>query len=401
LELGRGDRKEAYDSIPNTVVFYEPVKVARTESHSHQIEYAFVISHSGYNSAPDCHRTWEALCLGCIPIVKSSGLDPLFEDLPVLLVKQWSDITQELLDSTILSFKSKTFQYEKLELHYWTTLMRSQKWRPRVLLTTIAIGEKYLKEYMALFHESQRKYALKCGYDFKIVTEVLDRERPDPSLIALSKLLICSQEWAQTYDFVIFIDADILINNDSPPLHDYIDYEGKIGIADEYSQPTKERRLLIQSRCGWERSATEYYKLCDFHIQTDMVFNTGVYVMQPKLHGAILQQIYNKYASKQIGHPRGFHYEQSCVGYELQKANIFKVIDNRFNAVWGLTKIDNITNLTVQDFFRCNYFTHLAGRIDYDLIPKIITTDKLTAITVSTNYDDLLSIVLPQNHKFF
>jgi hypothetical protein len=125
FELGRGDRQEAYDSVPKDLVYYEPTKVTRDESHKHQLEYAFVLS--PYGGGPDCHRTWEALCLGCISIVKSSGLDPLFENLPVLLVKQWSDVTQELLDSTIQSFKSKTFQYEKLELQYWAKMMRSEK----------------------------------------------------------------------------------------------------------------------------------------------------------------------------------------------------------------------------------------------------------------------------------
>ena len=39
---------------------------------------------------------------------------------------------------------------------------------------------------------------------------------------------------------------------------------------------------------GWETSATEYYKLCGLDINTYMVFNSGVLVMQPKLHNAFL-----------------------------------------------------------------------------------------------------------------
>jgi len=121
--LERGDRQEAYDNVPKNLVFYEPTKVSRTESWQRQLDYAFVLS--PYGVGPDCHRTWEALTLGCIPIIKSCGLDPLFENLPVLLVKKWSDVTQELLDATIESFKTKTFQYEKLQLEYWLKLMKS------------------------------------------------------------------------------------------------------------------------------------------------------------------------------------------------------------------------------------------------------------------------------------
>ena len=67
----------------------------------------------------DCHRTWEALILGCIVIVKKSVLDVLYEDLPVLIVDNWSDITKELLDTTIENFKTKNFNYDKITLEYF------------------------------------------------------------------------------------------------------------------------------------------------------------------------------------------------------------------------------------------------------------------------------------------
>ena len=117
LNLNSRDRYEARDTVTKELVFYEPVHVQRHESHTNQIKYAFVLSPAGIGR--DCHRTWEALVLGCIPIVKSSGLDPLFEGLPVLIVKKWSDVTRGLLDTTILSFKGRTFSYEKLTMKYW------------------------------------------------------------------------------------------------------------------------------------------------------------------------------------------------------------------------------------------------------------------------------------------
>jgi hypothetical protein len=80
---------------------------------------------------------------------------------------------------------------------------------------------------------------------------------------------------------------------------------------------------------GWETSATDHYKLCGFDIQTDMVFNSGILVMQPKKHNDFLLTIYNKYILQSISHPRGFIFEQSCIGYELQKHNLYKIIDNK------------------------------------------------------------------------
>jgi hypothetical protein len=88
FQLNRGDRQEVFNQIPSHLIDYEQNPVPRLESHSKQLLYAFVISPFG--CGPDTHRTWEALICGCIPIIKSSNMDELFADLPVLLVKKWS-----------------------------------------------------------------------------------------------------------------------------------------------------------------------------------------------------------------------------------------------------------------------------------------------------------------------
>ena len=120
----RGDRKEVVESISKEVVFYEPDFTPRRIGWNHQSQLMFVLSPMG--GGYDCHRTWEALCLGCIPIVKSSGLDPLYADLPVLIVKNWSDVTRELLSATLQSFSTRGFHIDKLLLNYWIGLIRQQ-----------------------------------------------------------------------------------------------------------------------------------------------------------------------------------------------------------------------------------------------------------------------------------
>lgn len=83
--------------------------------------YAFVISPWG--NGLDCHRTWEVLCLGSIPVVKTSGLDRLFDDLPVWIINDWNEVTHENMVKKIEEFKSKTFNYEKLTLAYWRNIL--------------------------------------------------------------------------------------------------------------------------------------------------------------------------------------------------------------------------------------------------------------------------------------
>jgi len=113
----RGDRMNAINALPSNLVHYEPTNVSRLETFHHQMDYAFVISPFGCGL--DCHRTWEALILGCIPIIAHSGLDPLFDDLPVLLIDKWSDVSEDLLDRTILEFQNRNFNFDKLKLNYW------------------------------------------------------------------------------------------------------------------------------------------------------------------------------------------------------------------------------------------------------------------------------------------
>ena len=117
------DRVDAIKSIPKQVVKYEPRSVAREETWQTQTKYAFVISPHG--GGYDCHRTWEALILGCIPVVKTSGLDGLYDDLHVLIVNDWGDVTDELLRETVDRFSRTNFSNEKLTLSYWMDMIHS------------------------------------------------------------------------------------------------------------------------------------------------------------------------------------------------------------------------------------------------------------------------------------
>ena len=84
---------------------------------------SFVLSPHG--GGYDCHRTWEALALGCIPIVKSSPIDRVFERLPVLIVQNWSDVSLGLLEQTRTRFAAHHWAWHRLTLSYWATAIRN------------------------------------------------------------------------------------------------------------------------------------------------------------------------------------------------------------------------------------------------------------------------------------
>lgn len=114
---GWGDREECYAKIDKTVCFFETGTVPRTSSWQRQSEFMYVVSPEGIGM--DCHRTWEAIALGCIPIVKRNAISRLYEDLPVLLVEDWSEITKQRLESALGSFVNNKFNLAKLFRAHW------------------------------------------------------------------------------------------------------------------------------------------------------------------------------------------------------------------------------------------------------------------------------------------
>ena len=123
------DRKDAVKAMDKDLIYYEEKPVSRLITWNKQKDFAFVICPHG--GGLDCHRNWEALCLGCIPIVKTSCIDKLYNDLPVLIVKEWQNITQQLLNDTLsvvkAKFENNEFNMTKLKLSYWIELINSYK----------------------------------------------------------------------------------------------------------------------------------------------------------------------------------------------------------------------------------------------------------------------------------
>jgi len=242
----------------------------------------------------------------------------------------------------------------------------------KVCLTTICIGEKYLEQYNLVFRHSQEAYALRHGYDFKVVTEYISE--PHPKLISMNKILVSDEH----YDFVIFVDADVLISPNAPSIHDAYDFGDKIGVVSE-NQPDKYAKYMVQKTMQWELTAGQYYLGKSGHIlDTEDVINTGVLVIQPKKHKEFLENIFKKYSENQKWSPHGFHYEQSVIGFELQINNMALFMNYKWNAIWMIHKIYNQIsrkNVDLDEFYKNNYFTHLAGGCDINVAYTKISRD--------------------------
>ena len=114
-------RKSVYDIIKDNPVFdFEKTPIKRTEQWKKRGTYVFSLSLIG--NGLDCHRTWESLILGNIVLLQSSPLDPLFEDLPVIIIKDFNEINEENLKKWALqyhdAFDNPKYR-DKLKTAYW------------------------------------------------------------------------------------------------------------------------------------------------------------------------------------------------------------------------------------------------------------------------------------------
>jgi hypothetical protein len=243
----------------------------------------------------------------------------------------------------------------------------------KVCLVTIAIGAEYVKKYNALFRKSQELYAKRHGYDFKVLTEYLSTEHHQ-DLISLNKILVSSCSWSSSYDFVVYIDADILVNSKAPAIHTQYDFGDQIGVVNQ-SQPNLELWLRGQTIKGFEDGQTYYKAKANLELDTDHVINTGVLVTQPKKHGEFLKNVFETYKHAQIGNKHRFHFEQAVVGYEIQKQNKFLFMDMKWNALWAYFRFygehNMLPKVSLQSFCQTNYFIHFAGQTDHGKVPSI------------------------------
>lgn len=110
-------RNEVYEIFSGKPYCYHSKSKPWPEYLIDLVKSKFVLSPHG--NGLDCYRTWETLLLGGIPIVKTSTLDSLYEDLPVLIVKDWNEVTEDFLNKKWIEMQGKKYKKEKIYALYW------------------------------------------------------------------------------------------------------------------------------------------------------------------------------------------------------------------------------------------------------------------------------------------
>jgi hypothetical protein len=88
-------------------------------------DHFYVLSPEG--NGIDCHRTWEALYMNRVPILIRNANTRMYEDLPVLLVDDWSAVTEERLRDARDRFLEADYDFDKLKFAFWRSLVRGER----------------------------------------------------------------------------------------------------------------------------------------------------------------------------------------------------------------------------------------------------------------------------------
>lgn len=87
--------------------------------------HKFVFSPDG--NGMDCVRTWEALYLGCYPIVERHVFTTEFAKvLPLLVVDDWTTITEDFLRAEYERMSTQAWRWDALTVDYWDELIGSK-----------------------------------------------------------------------------------------------------------------------------------------------------------------------------------------------------------------------------------------------------------------------------------
>lgn len=111
------ERKRVYSLFSHKKYCFKSIPKPFFDYLKEMAQFKFVLSPRGVGI--DCYRTWEALIVGSIPIVKSSYLDPLYKDLPILIINDWNQITEAFLNKKYAEITSKQYRLDKLCMPYW------------------------------------------------------------------------------------------------------------------------------------------------------------------------------------------------------------------------------------------------------------------------------------------
>jgi hypothetical protein len=98
--------------------FFKDKQYVTSEQNIPPKDFYMQIRRSKYVLSPDgtgydCHRVYESILFDTIPIILSNPLSDFYSNLPVLIVKSWDEVTEEMLNNKYEELYKKLVNWKK------------------------------------------------------------------------------------------------------------------------------------------------------------------------------------------------------------------------------------------------------------------------------------------------
>lgn len=247
----------------------------------------------------------------------------------------------------------------------------------RTAIVTLALGDEYRRRWDSACRPGWEAYAARHGYDLIVLTEALDGcERARARSPSWQKLLICGRPFAERYDRLVWLDADMVVNPAAPAVTAGVGPD-RVGAVDEFGSPSPdEHRRRLRRAVALEdddgvraETADDYYRLAGLEPAFEHVVQGGLLVVSPEHHRELLEHVYHEHEDVYRD------YEMSALSWELQRAGVVQWLDPRFNLLWPHHKALHAGFLQVyprhpramkvkERALRDSFFLHFAGSFD-------------------------------------
>ncbi|MAQ86473.1 MAG: hypothetical protein CMH12_25280 [Maritimibacter sp.] len=114
---GNSAREAMKARLDPATLHWQTAPLPRAETWRATTEHFFTLSPRGRGM--DCHRTWEALILGSVPVVEDLPIRDLFTDLPVVRLTDWSELTPDRMEAERERILRGRFDFAPLFLDTW------------------------------------------------------------------------------------------------------------------------------------------------------------------------------------------------------------------------------------------------------------------------------------------
>jgi hypothetical protein len=212
--------------IPSHIEGKIRVDVSNPKCYDEWTKYNFVLSPPG--AGIDCHRTWEAIHIGCIPIVLSSNLNELYEDLPIVILESWDEINEEYLEKKLneINYKKQygQYNYNKVTYEYWVNKINDiMNYKPKIHFMTYG-NNKFENSKRRLLLEAKEfgEFASINGYGPNDLSKkfiekykyYLDQSRGGGYWIWRPVIIHDALKFINENDILVYLDAGCKLNKE-------------------------------------------------------------------------------------------------------------------------------------------------------------------------------------------